>query len=88
MGWNSLIKPKNVEWKDTLLSEIPENSLVYFIHSYYVKPENDSYVLATTRYGNQEFCTIIKKDNVFCTQFHPEKSGEIGMNIIRNFGDL
>jgi glutamine amidotransferase len=57
---------------------------MYFVHSYYVKPTNSDYTIASSLYENFEFCSAVKKDNVFGVQFHPEKSGEKGMQIYQN----
>ena len=54
---------------------------MYFVHSYYVQPDENSDVLATTTYGDQQYCSAIQRNNLFATQFHPEKSGAIGMKI-------
>jgi len=88
MGWNTLIRPDGVLWKNSILSSVPDNSEVYFIHSYYIVPKNKEYSLAKTYYGGQEICSVIRKGNVFGTQFHPEKSGENGMNMILYFSSL
>lgn len=88
MGWNSLKKPKGATWENTILRDIKNGSEAYFVHSYYVAPENKKHVLATTTYGGQEFCTVLRKDNIIGTQFHPEKSGEIGMSIIKSFSEM
>lgn len=79
MGWNNL-ELKN---KCRLLEGIC-NDYMYFVHSYYVKPEEEDIIAATTSYGI-DIPAAICKDNVFATQFHPEKSGEIGLNILKNF---
>lgn len=79
MGWNNLeIKNK------CMLFEGMNNEYMYFVHSYYVKPEDENVIAATTNYGI-DIPAAICKDNVFATQFHPEKSGEVGLNILRNF---
>lgn len=79
MGWNNLeIKNK------CILFEGMNNEYMYFVHSYYVKPEDENVIAATTNYGI-DIPAAICKDNVFATQFHPEKSGEVGLNILRNF---
>lgn len=79
MGWNNLeIKNK------CMLFEGMDNEYMYFVHSYYVKPEDENVIAATTNYGI-DIPAAICKDNVFATQFHPEKSGEVGLNILRNF---
>ena len=89
IGWNKLRVPsfsrnKSV-WKNSLLKNIKEQSEVYFVHSYYPIPAEPQVVIATTEYGNLEFCCVIKKDNVSATQFHPEKSGESGLRILKEF---
>lgn len=88
MGWNSLIRPPPVQWKGSILADTLEHSLVYFVHSYCVIPDDWQHSLANTVYGGQEFCTVIRKGNVFGTQFHPEKSGPIGMRMINYFSNL
>lgn len=79
MGWNNL----EIKNKCSLLEGI-DNDYMYFVHSYYVKPEDENIIAATTNYGI-DVPAAICKDNVFATQFHPEKSGEIGLNILKNF---
>jgi len=79
MGWNNL----EIKNKCSLLEGIG-NDYMYFVHSYYVKPEDENIIAATTSYGI-DIPAAICKDNVFATQFHPEKSGEVGLNILRNF---
>ncbi len=79
MGWNNL----------KIVNECPlfngiSNDYMYFVHSYYVKPEDEEIIAATTNYGI-DVTAAVCKDNVFATQFHPEKSGEIGLNILKNF---
>lgn len=79
IGWNSLSYPK----KGTLFEGIAENSYVYFVHSYYLQAEEDV-VVATSEYGNLIHASV-EKDNLFACQFHPEKSSEVGLAILRNF---
>ena len=80
MGWNQ-VKQKI---DHPVFDGIPDNSNFYFVHSYYVDPEDKSLITGTTEYG-VEFCSIIAKGNVIGTQFHPEKSGDIGLKIYDNF---
>jgi len=82
MGWNNIqIKSK----KDSkLLDGIKDQDYFYFVHSYKCVPSNDSEIAALTEYG-QEICAVIEKNNIFATQFHPEKSGDIGLRIYKNF---
>lgn len=87
-GWCDITPPigKSVkDWKGTLLNNIKSGSEFYFVHSFYVKPDNKEHILATTVYGNQEVCAVIKKDNVVGCQFHPEKSGKEGLKILKSF---
>ena len=83
MGWND-IKIKN---RPPVLKDIDDGSYLYFVHSYYVVPEDDRVTATTTCYGI-DFVSSIWKDNVFACQFHPEKSQKIGLRILKNFGDM
>jgi len=80
MGWNAL------KWDrpDPLLDGLDQGSAVYFVHSYYAQPADDSLTSARANYGG-DFCASIHKDNLFATQFHPEKSQRVGMTILKNF---
>ncbi|MEM3787072.1 MAG: imidazole glycerol phosphate synthase subunit HisH [Nitrososphaeria archaeon] len=80
MGWN-LVEPQGYS---VLLSNFDVESWAYFAHSYYPKPSNNRIVKGTTYYG-VKFASVVEAKNVFGTQFHPEKSGEFGRHIIRNF---
>jgi glutamine amidotransferase len=83
MGWNSLtIKPQA-----KLFKGIPDQSYVYFVHSYYLKAEDEGIVAATTDYSTLIHASI-EKDNIFGCQFHPEKSSEVGLAILKNFAAL
>lgn len=82
MGWNSLSFPK----KGRLFAGIPENSYVYFVHSYYLQAEEDI-VTATVEYGVTIHASV-EKGNVFACQFHPEKSSHTGLTILKNFVEL
>lgn len=83
IGWNSLsIKQKNGIFKD-----IPENAYVYFVHSYYLLAEDENDIATVTNYGI-DFHSAVGKNNVFATQFHPEKSGDVGLQILRNFASM
>lgn len=88
IGWNGIYVPKMLEWKGTIFEDIKENANVYFVHSYIMIPDNIENVGVFAEYGGLEFCAAIKKGNVYGTQFHPEKSGEIGLKIIKNFISL
>ena len=83
MGWNSLHLQNN----GRLFNGLKENDYVYFVHSYYLKAEDESIVKATTNYSVNIHASV-EKDNVFACQFHPEKSGEVGLGILRAFCGL
>ena len=84
MGWNNinLRKPDN-----PLLKNVPDNAFMYFVHSYYVRPEDNRVVATETEYGVR-FASMIWDKNIFASQFHPEKSQKYGLAILKNFGDL
>jgi len=80
MGWNQV---KQV-YTHPIFTGIPDNTNFYFVHSYYAQPQDRSVVAGITEYGI-EFCSMIIKDNLFATQYHPEKSGEPGLTMYSNF---
>ncbi len=81
IGWNQLeiVRPDCPLYKD-----IPSGSYVYFVHSFYPQPKNESIVATTTTYGDT-FASSVWKDNIFATQFHPEKSQKVGLQLLKNF---
>ena len=83
IGWNNIVVNPNSK----LLAGLGENPYVYFVHSYYLKAENSDEVAATTEYGVKIDCAV-EKGNVMATQFHPEKSSEVGLKILSNFINL
>ncbi|MBO5461623.1 MAG: imidazole glycerol phosphate synthase subunit HisH [Ruminococcus sp.] len=83
MGWNSL----HLENDGRLYKDLPEQSYVYFVHSYYLKAEEEEIVKASTEYGVHIHASV-EKGNVFACQFHPEKSGDVGLHILKNFVEL
>lgn len=83
MGWNSLEIRNNAK----LYKGIENNSYVYFVHSYYLKAKNENEVVAATNYSTLIHASV-EKDNIFACQFHPEKSGEVGLKILKNFAEL
>ena len=100
IGWNRVFKPIIEEalvgrtdpemdpWAGTALAELDDGEFMYFVHSYYVKPEDASLVLSTTRYGSLEFCSTLKRGNTFGCQFHPERSGPMGLQLYQNFASM
>lgn len=82
IGWNNL----NIKNRGTLFEGLPENPYVYFVHSYHL--ETDAPVVSATTFYGKEIQVAVEKDNIFALQFHPEKSGDIGLKILDNFGGL
>ncbi|MCX8030881.1 MAG: imidazole glycerol phosphate synthase subunit HisH [Thermodesulfovibrionales bacterium] len=83
MGWNSVEFTK----KHLLFTDIPNNSYFYFVHSYYVIPEESDIIAGKTNYG-YDFTSIVIKDNILAVQFHPEKSQTNGLKILNNFNNF
>ena len=83
MGWNSLHLQNN----GRLFKDIPEQTYVYFVHSYYLQAEDPEIVKATTQYSTDIHASV-EKDNVFACQFHPEKSSKWGLKILENFASI
>ncbi len=83
MGWNQV----SIRRTAPILTNIPSDSFFYFVHSYYVVPTDSSCVALETDYGHP-FCSMIWHDNLFATQFHPEKSQRQGLQILQNFAEL
>ena len=83
MGWNSL----HLENNGRLFQGVPENSYVYFVHSFYLKADDETIVKASTEYGTHIHASV-EQGNVFACQFHPEKSSEVGLKILKNFVEL
>lgn len=80
IGWNNLSYPN----EGRLYKDIPEDSFVYFVHSYYLQAQEPEIVKATTEYGVKIHASV-EKNNIFACQFHPEKSSAVGMKILENF---
>lgn len=83
IGWNSIEYNKECP----IFKRLPENPFVYFVHSYYMNPKNKSIISAKTEYG-AKLPIALWSENTFATQFHPEKSGDIGLTILKNFAEL
>ena len=84
MGWNTFARQNDCP----LFKGLPDNSYVYFVHSYYVVPDEKEITAAITEYGPVSFASAAWKDNVFATQFHPEKSQRVGLKMLQNFIEL
>ncbi|MDP8305162.1 MAG: imidazole glycerol phosphate synthase subunit HisH [Candidatus Chlorobium antarcticum] len=81
IGWNSIAMKKD----SVLFRSLPDNSFFYFVHSYYCEPESADAVAAETWFAGKNFCSAIEKNGIFAVQFHPEKSSEAGLQVLRNF---
>jgi glutamine amidotransferase len=83
MGWNNV----TILRRPPILEGINDESFFYFVHSFYVAPHDSNVIATTTDYG-LTFTSMVWKDNIFATQFHPEKSQETGLRVLRNFGEF
>lgn len=84
MGWNSLDFNK----QDGIIRGLTEDSFVYYVHSFYVKGYNAEDLIASSSYGGIVIPGLVRKGNIIGAQFHPEKSGDIGLRILKNFGEM
>jgi len=82
--WNQIYS-QNKSWNESPLNELNDFDFMYFIHSYYVEPTNSNSILTKTNYDEIEFCSSIIQNNIFATQFHPEKSADKGILIYKNW---
>jgi imidazole glycerol-phosphate synthase subunit HisH len=85
VGWSALRKPEHADWNASYFSGLQPGDEMYFVHSFYAAPSDAKDVFATAEYGGKSFCAAIRKNNIFATQFHPEKSGKKGLKIIEAF---
>ena len=83
IGWNQ-VQIKN---QSRLFEDIPDGSFFYFLHGYYIAPANQDLIIATTEYGIS-YPSVIEQGNIYAVQFHPEKSGDIGLKLLQNWIDL
>jgi len=86
MGWNQVQQIQVDQKKHPLWQGIPDHSFFYFVHSFYAKPSDSRHTVGKTDYGNY-FSSALARDNIFATQFHPEKSAQQGLMLYRNFLD-
>lgn len=84
IGWNQIFRSEN-SWNNSPLKDIKNGEFMYFVHSYYVVPKDKNVILSETVYEGIEYCSSILKNNVFATQFHPEKSGKEGIKIYKEW---
>jgi glutamine amidotransferase len=88
IAWNELEYPerrKGNPWRGTILAGLPEGACMYFVHSYCVQVSDEKDNLAVTGFGRDRFTAVLRRDNVSGCQFHPERSGEAGLALLRNF---
>ncbi len=83
MGWNTV----NILRRPPIFDAIEDGAFFYFVHSFYVVPDDNNIIATTTDYGIT-FTSMVWKENIFATQFHPEKSQKIGIRVLKNFGDF
>jgi glutamine amidotransferase len=90
VGWNRIDKLAATDgqsWDGTLLQGLQDGEYMYFVHSYYVVPDDSGAVLTTTRYGETEFCSTLRAGNILGCQFHPERSGPQGLRIYQQLAE-
>ena len=86
IGWNELVFPAQRDsWQDCLLSNVEPGEAVYFVHSFMAEPTLPEHRLADCRYGGISISAVVKRDNVMGCQFHPEKSGDVGLKVLKRF---
>lgn len=88
IGWNKIFPPKQTDWHGTLLSGNQPDDAMYFVHSFMANPDDNKYRLAECTYGGYQIAAVIRHDNIMGCQFHPEKSGEHGLKVLRQFIEL
>ena len=99
VGWNRISVPSGeripaddsscpAPWRQTLLDGIESGAFMYFVHSFYVRPLDHAQTLTYTMYGDTQFCSGVKKGNIYGFQFHPERSGPVGLRIYKNLFTL
>ncbi|MCT4655433.1 MAG: imidazole glycerol phosphate synthase subunit HisH [Cohaesibacter sp.] len=85
IGWSPLLQSSQSSWHGTILHDVPSQAEVYFVHSFRAVPEDEENCLAATRYGGHVVTAAVQHDNIYGTQFHPEKSGKVGLSILQKF---
>lgn len=85
VSWNEIKLGNCTDWEETILNNIKDGEDMYFVHSYYVQPANDEDVLSKTVYSQFEYCSTVKHQSIYGCQYHPEKSANAGLKIIKNF---
>jgi imidazole glycerol-phosphate synthase subunit HisH len=88
VSWNEIKKPTVLDWDKTILANLDDARNMYFVHTYAAHPEDETNILSVTEYSSYEFCSSVKKENIYGCQFHPEKSAIDGLSIMKNFVNL
>ena len=93
VGWNQVWQTRvddynSKSWEETPLAGVAAGEYMYFVHSYYVRPAETSIILSTTQYGQIEFCSCLSQNHTFACQFHPERSGQQGLQIYKNIAEI
>jgi imidazole glycerol-phosphate synthase subunit HisH len=86
IGWNRIAPAPQADWSQTPLAHLRPDCFMYFVHSYYAQPADPRDMLTVTNYGGLEYCSGVQRDNILAFQFHPEKSGQIGVEVYRKWG--
>lgn len=87
IGWNTIYSPKQTKavWEESPLRSLAQNDYVYFVHSFYVTPDDPTLILSLTNYNGFEYASSLQQDNISAFQFHPEKSGQDGIKIYKDW---
>lgn len=88
IGWNALETPAGGSWRGTLFDGVTAGDCVYFVHSFAVFPKENRHRLADVDYNGRKICAAVQSGNVMGCQFHPEKSGDVGLGILKRFTEL
>lgn len=88
VGWNKIAPSQGGDWRGSVLEGLAAGTYMYFVHSYYVRPSDPAAVLASSRFGDHDFCSAVEKGNISGCQFHPEKSGRDGLGVYKNIARL
>ena len=88
INWHEIFQPSGISWENSILNSTNQGTSFYFVHSFYAEPTNKNNILAETNFGQFKFASAIHRDNIFGTQFHPEKSGIHGLKILETFLQL
>jgi glutamine amidotransferase len=85
IGWNNIRPPEDSSWQSTLLDDVAPGSWFYFVHAYFCQPADRNFILGLTDYAQITYCSVVRKDQIWGCQFHPERSSEAGLSIYQKF---